>query len=131
MHPPVGTASAPPVAPFLTAQPRCPRGLRHGPRRVRALRLAVRPAAPRAPVPRAYARIEALEAWIDGQHPTPLDAKAVHEILTRVVDETHAVCDLVQSELIAAEPQPQSQSQSQSQGVQTQLQSHSSSNGGA
>jgi len=60
------------------------------------------------------------------QHATPLDAKAVHEILTRVVDETHAVCDLVQSELIAAEPQSQSQSQGQ-----TQMQSQSSSNGGA
>src|SRR5207253_2495748 len=82
--------------------------------------LAVRPTAPGAPVPRAYARIEALEEWIDGQNARRLDAEAVHEILTRVVDETHSLCDLVQSELIAAGPQSQSQSQGQ---TQTQSQS--------
>jgi len=125
-----GIVSAQSVAAFLIFEPRFPRGVRHGLRRVRDLLLAVRPTAPGAPVPRAYARIEALEEWIDGQNATRLDAEAVHEILTRVVDETHAVCALVQSELIAAGPQSQSQSQSQSQG-QTQIQSQSPSSGGA
>ncbi|HEY6050596.1 MAG TPA: hypothetical protein VIZ58_05055, partial [Thermoanaerobaculia bacterium] len=80
---------------------------------------------------RAYARIEALEDWIGQRYGGSLEADAVHEILTRVVDETHAVCDLVQSELIAAAPAPAGQSQSQSQGGQKQSQSQSSSNGGA
>jgi len=125
-----GIVSAQSVAAFLIFEPRFPRGIRHGLRRVRDLLLAVRPTAPGAPVPRAYARIEALEEWIDGQNATRLDAEAVHEILTRVVDETHSLCDLVQSELIAAGPQSQSQSQSQSQG-QTEIQSQSPPSGGA
>jgi uncharacterized alpha-E superfamily protein len=129
------TVSAPAVASFLIFEPRFPRGVRHGLRRVRDLLLALQPPTPGAPLPRAHARIQALEEWIDEQQSNTLDDKAVHAILTRVVDETHAVCDLVQSELIAAAPQTQSQSsqsqsQSQSQG-QSQMQSQSLSNQGA
>jgi uncharacterized alpha-E superfamily protein len=133
-----GTVSPRSVAAFLIFEPRFPRGVRHGLRRVRDLILAVRPVAPGAPVPRAYSRIQALEEWIDGQHGGPLDGETVHRILTRVVDETQAVCDLVQSELIAADPQSQSQSQSQGEGQTqsqsqglTQMQSQSISNKGA
>jgi uncharacterized alpha-E superfamily protein len=124
-----GTVSAQAVAAFLIFEPKFPRGVRHGLRRVRDLLLAVRPSAAGTPPLRAYARTEALEDWIGERYGGPLDAAAVHEILTRVVDETQDICDLVQSELIAAAPSPAVQSQSQSQGGQRQ--SQSSSNGGA
>jgi uncharacterized alpha-E superfamily protein len=115
-----GAVSAQSVASFLIFEQRFPRGIIHGLQRVRDLLLSLRPAAAEAEPLRACSRIEALEQWIGSFHGRPLDAPIVHAILTRVVDETQAVCDLVQSELIAATLPPpapgQSQAQSQSQG---------------
>ena len=46
-----------------------------------------------------------LTGWLDQrQQQNGLDAEAVHQVLTRVVDETHRLCDLVQLELIRASP---------------------------
>ena len=120
-----GAVSAPRVASFLIFEHRFPRGILHGLRRVRELLLSVRPSPPDAP-PRACARIEALEEWISGYAGKVLDGPTVHGILTRVVDETHAVCDLVQSELITAVLPPR-----RSPPSQEQFQRQSSSNRGA
>jgi uncharacterized alpha-E superfamily protein len=125
-----GAVSAQSVAAFLIFEPRFPRGVRHGLQRVRELLLSVRPASSGSPPQKGCARVEALEQWMDGHKSAPLDGTVVHEILTRVVDETHALCELVQSELIAAAPAAQSQSQSQGS-VQRQSQSQSPSNRGA
>jgi uncharacterized alpha-E superfamily protein len=127
-----GTVSAQAVASFLIFERRFPRGVRHGLQRVRDLLEALRPSAPGAPVSKAFARIEALERSLEDSRASPLDAAAVHEILTRVVDETSAVCDLVQSEVIAAAPaapaaQTQSQSQAEASDPASQRQSQSQS----
>jgi hypothetical protein len=119
------------VASFLIFEPRFARGVLHGLRRVRDLLLSVRPEAAAGPPLRAYERIEALEQWICQQGGKGLDLPTVHVILTRVVDETQAVCDLVQSELIAAAPAGAAQRQTQSQESQSQSQSQSTSNEGA
>jgi len=111
-----GAVSAQSVASFLIFEQRFPRGVLHGLQRARELLLSLRPSAGEAPPLRAYARLEELEGWIARQQGRPLDGPAVHEILTRVVDETQAVCDLVQSELIAATLPPPAQGQAQSQG---------------
>jgi hypothetical protein len=81
---------------------------------------------PPMPRPLAQPRIEALEAWLDARRTQPLDGRAVHELLTHVVDETAAICDLVQSELIAAAPPPQTPAPKQEQ-----WQSRAPANGGA
>jgi uncharacterized alpha-E superfamily protein len=116
-----GAVTPPAVASFLIFERRFPRAVRHGLERVRELLLRVRPTLA-GPPPAALLRLEDLEEWLDGRKGLALDANAVHETLTKVVDETHAICDLVQSEVIAAAPArsaapEQSQTQTQTQGT--------------
>jgi hypothetical protein len=46
----------------------------------------------------------ALEAWLAAVLPGELVGPRVHEVLTRVVDETHAVCNAVGAELLGQAP---------------------------
>lgn len=105
-----GAVTAQAVASFLIFEARFPRAVRHALGRARELVLDVRPASARGS--QTLAHIAALEAHLlDRMQTSHLDPTAVHEILTRVVDEVHAICDLVQSEIINASPHPFTQSQ--------------------
>jgi uncharacterized alpha-E superfamily protein len=109
------------VAAFLILEPRFPRSVRYCTASARD-RLAAICAGDDLPGSRALARLAALERWLVDLSPETLHGGRVHEVLTYVVDEAHAACDAVMSELLgrgAREPvaresaQPQSQSQSQ------------------
>jgi uncharacterized alpha-E superfamily protein len=65
------------------------------------------------PGARALARLAALEEWLAAVAPDSLHGPKVHQVLTHVVDEVHAVCDAVMSELLGqgATAQPMTQSQ--------------------
>jgi uncharacterized alpha-E superfamily protein len=119
-----GTATAQAVATFLIFEPRFPRAVRHCVRRAREGLSKIHPEGQGLPALRALERLRALETWLDERASQPLDPSAVHEVLTGVVDETHAACDEIAVELLAAAPpKTQSQSQSQSQGESSQSQS--------
>jgi uncharacterized alpha-E superfamily protein len=114
-----GAVTASAVASFLIFEPRFPRSVRHGLREALSMTELLWP--PR--VERGSLRLEkclnALDGWLSERHQTNgLDAEAVHELLTHVVDETHTLCDLVQQELIQAspgvQPTPTGQRQTQS-----------------
>jgi uncharacterized alpha-E superfamily protein len=54
----------------------------------------------------ALTHIEALEGWLAVLSPAELHGAHVHEALTRVVDEVHAVCDVVGRELLCQNDLP-------------------------
>jgi uncharacterized alpha-E superfamily protein len=61
----------------------------------------------------ALARLGELESWLVAQPPDSLHGTRVHEVLTHVVDEVHAVCDGVMSELLGHSPAIEASSMSQ------------------
>ena len=99
------------VASFLVFEKRFPRAVRHGLRRVREVISWLRPGASGLA---SIARLDSLESWLDQRGESAVEASRIHETLTHVVDETQAICDVVQSELIAVDSVVQAQSQSQS-----------------
>ena len=112
-----------PVAAFLILEPRFPRSVRYCTASARD-RLAAICAGDDLPGSRALARLAALERWLVDLSPETLHGGRVHEVLTYVVDEAHAACDAVMSELLGRgareqggreSTQPQSQSQTQMQ----------------
>ena len=56
--------------------------------------------------------LRTLESWLDARAGQPLEPAALHEILTEVVEETHAACDEISIELLSVTQPTQSQSQS-------------------
>lgn len=107
-----GAVTASAVASFLIFEPRFPRSVRHGLREAHAMVALLRPPSVDVVNQRTSAKLAQLDAWLDErQRLNGLDAQAVHELLTRVVDEVHALGDLVQLELIQASPGPQAQTQ--------------------
>jgi uncharacterized alpha-E superfamily protein len=124
-----GSVTAAAVASFLIFERRFPRSVRHGLHEAHEVVSLLRPPSVELGQLRSAARLEQLETWLDERHvKNGLDALVVHELLTRVVDETHELCDLVQRELIhvtqlpSARAQQQGQTQSQGAGAQTQTQ---------
>jgi uncharacterized alpha-E superfamily protein len=98
-----GAVTAQTVAAFLVFEARFPRAVRHCVRRAREWLARIQP----EPALRALERLRALETWLDGQANRPLDAAALHETLTAVVEETHAACEEISVELLAAAPGPE------------------------
>ena len=107
-----GAVTAQAVASFLIFEARFPHSVLHSLARARELVLEVHPAESRG-----LAHIAALEAHLSERlEKNHLDEATVHEILTRVVDEVHAICDLVQTEIInASTPTPHPHSSRQTQ----------------
>jgi hypothetical protein len=84
--------------------------VRHALGQARELVLDVHPASARGS--QTLSHIAALEAFlVERMQANHLSPTVVHEVLTRVVDEVHSICDLVQSEIINASPHPLSQRQ--------------------
>jgi uncharacterized alpha-E superfamily protein len=100
------------VAAFLVLEPRFPRSVRYCVTTSRE-RLAAIAGAPDLPRNAAHARLVALEAWLGGLADQPLSGARVHEVLTHVVDETHAACEEIGRELFGVTLPAASQSQSQ------------------
>ena len=73
------------------------------------------------PTLRAAVRLRAVEEKLDACS-TRLDGPEVHEVLTAVVDQTHAACDEIAEELLAPPAFQPGQSQSQSSSSQSQSQ---------
>ena len=92
------------VASFLIFEPRFPRAIRHCLRRARERLAQIRPPSSELTPLRAFARLQALEGWLEAESSRPLEAARVHALLTRVVDETQAVCDEIAVELFGAAP---------------------------
>lgn len=95
-----GRVSGTEVARFLLLEPRFPRSIRYCVHAAKERMEAVRPPAEASlPGAAAYARLVALDAWVDGLDPEgQLDA--VHERLTHVVDEVSLVCGELGRELL-------------------------------
>jgi uncharacterized alpha-E superfamily protein len=109
-----GSVTAQAVASFLIFEARFPHAVRHALARARGLVLDVHPPSLRGGL--TLSHLAALEAHlVERMERNHLDSDAVHEILTRVVDEVHTICDLVQSEIINAAPPPRSLQSSQIQ----------------
>jgi uncharacterized alpha-E superfamily protein len=101
------------VAAFLILEPRFPRSVRYCVTSSRE-RLAEVCDGEDVPGKGALARLAALEAWLAEVPPDSLQGARVHEVLTHVVDEVHAVGGGIMSELLGhvpAEEAPMSQSQ--------------------
>lgn len=98
------------VAAFLVLDPDFPRSIRFSVATAceRLARLIPSGGAPGAPGAESLTRLRALDAWMALQRPAALEAGTVHDLLTRVVDETSAICDAIGKELLgqaeAAEP---------------------------
>jgi uncharacterized alpha-E superfamily protein len=102
------------VAAFLILEPRFPRSVLYCVTSARD-RLASICAGDDVPGKSALARLGALGSWLTSQPPDSLHGTRVHEVLTHVVDEVHAVCDGVMSELLGQSPPAESPPQAQSQ----------------
>jgi uncharacterized alpha-E superfamily protein len=87
------------VAAFLILEPRFPRSVRYCTSSARE-RLAAICDDGELPGKSALARLTDLERWLDGLAPDSLSGARVHEVLTHVVEETHAVCSAVGAELL-------------------------------
>lgn len=100
------------VAAFLILEPRFPRSVRYcvtsAKDRLAAIcdegELAGRASRP---------RLEALERWLEAVRPGELNGARVHEMLTHIVDDVHAVGDAVGKELLGTGEVVAQQSQSQ------------------
>jgi uncharacterized alpha-E superfamily protein len=108
-----GKVNGPPVAAFLILEPRFPRSVIYAVRASRE-RLAKLLGDGAAPGRGALERLRALEAYLGKVAPEELAGTRVHEILTHVVDEVHAVCSAIRAELLGqANGKPLVQAQTQ------------------
>jgi uncharacterized alpha-E superfamily protein len=110
------------VAAFLILEPRFPRSVTYCVTSARE-RLEAITGGDDAPGSHALDHLTGLEGWLAGLAPDSLHGPRVHEVLTHVVDEAHAACAAVSSELLgqgdehggeSGEASPQTQTQSQS-----------------
>lgn len=96
------------VAEFLMFEERFPRSLRYGVRHARSRLGAIRPPGHDAlPGRGSQERLAALDAWLATEAELHLGAAEQvdpHELLTHVVDETSAICELLGRELLGATP---------------------------
>ena len=95
------------VAAFLVLDPDFPRSIRFSVAAAceRLARLLPGGAAG-TPGAESLDRLRALDAWIALQRPAALEAGSAHEVLTRVVDETSAICDAIGRELLGQPAAP-------------------------
>ena len=107
-----GKVTGPAVAAFLLLEPRFPRSVRYGVTSAKERVAAIcRDGELRGED--AVAKLEALEAMLQGIVPEELQGARVHEVLTRVVNETHGVCDAIGRKLLGIDAPAAVQFQSQ------------------
>jgi uncharacterized alpha-E superfamily protein len=93
-----GKASAATVARFLVLDARFPRSVNHC-LHIAAKRLARVRAADADLRGRSLTNLRALESWVVDEAGPHIDAGTLHQFLTHVVDESHAICDDIGREL--------------------------------
>jgi uncharacterized alpha-E superfamily protein len=105
-----GPVTGPAVASFLIFEKKFPRSVRHCLASARQRLWQIRPPANiELPGLRALERLRALDGWLGEKGSEQLDAATVHELLTQVVDETHAACAEISEDLLSA-PIPEASS---------------------
>jgi uncharacterized alpha-E superfamily protein len=100
------------VAAFLILEPRFPRSVVYGVDSARD-RLTAMCAGGDMPGAGALTRLDALLSYLGTVMPAELEGARVHDVLTHVVNETHAACDAIERELFGQGGEGQSQFQSQ------------------
>jgi uncharacterized alpha-E superfamily protein len=89
------------IASFLVLDPQFPRSVRFAVASAHERLARLRPPdAVGCPGAGALERLRALDEWIAELRPAALEAGAIHERLTQVVDETTAICDAIARELL-------------------------------
>jgi uncharacterized alpha-E superfamily protein len=93
------------VASFLVLDPEFPRSVRFSIETAYGRLERIRPAgAIGRPGAESLERLRLLDAWISQQRAGALEAGSIHDLLTRVVDETAAICDAIGRELLGQAP---------------------------
>jgi uncharacterized alpha-E superfamily protein len=93
------------VASFLVLDAEFPRSVRFAIAAAYRRLARIRPPdAIGAPGAACLERLRTFDAWIAGQRPAALSETGIHDLLTRVVDETAAICDAIGRELLGHEP---------------------------
>jgi uncharacterized alpha-E superfamily protein len=93
------------VAWFLIFEPRFPRSVRHCTVAARERLGRIRdPHDHELPGAKPLEHLLALDAWIAAREQERLDAAAIHDLLTEVVDETHQICDEIGRDLLGYTP---------------------------
>ena len=94
------------VASFLVLDPDFPRSIRFTLHTALARLSRIRPAgAVGRPGAESLERLRLLEAWVSQQRAPALGAgSALHDLLTRVVDDTAVICDAIGRELLGQAP---------------------------
>jgi uncharacterized alpha-E superfamily protein len=106
-----GRVTGPAVAAFLVLEPRFPRSVRHAV--CSALETLTTICKDQVPGQAALSRLAALDGTLAREAPDELQGARVHELLTRVVNEIHAVCVEISKEVLGQGAPTGSQTQSQ------------------
>ncbi len=102
-----GAVSGEPVARFLIGEPLLPRSLRCSVNEALHWLSTIRPDdAGDSPGERSLKRLTALDGWLAARDNATLDAAAVHECLTYVVDEVHGACADIGEEFLGYKALP-------------------------
>jgi uncharacterized alpha-E superfamily protein len=100
-----GSVTGRAVAAFLILEPRFPRSVRYCVRSAYERLCAIRPPEEHAlPGGRSVERLGALDAYLARHSTAGLDPHEIHELLTHVVDEVHAICAEIGRELLGYQP---------------------------
>jgi uncharacterized alpha-E superfamily protein len=96
-----GRIGSEPVARFLISETKFPRSIAYCVHSAYDRLCAIRPP-DRHELPGGISleRLRVLDAWVDARHSEPLSGDGVHELLTHVVDEVHAICETLGKELL-------------------------------
>jgi uncharacterized alpha-E superfamily protein len=96
-----GRVSPESVAGFLLGEVRFPRSIAYCIHSAHERLNALRPPTERdLPGGQTLERLRVLDGWVAARRNEPLGADSVHELLTHVVDETHAICESLGRELL-------------------------------
>jgi uncharacterized alpha-E superfamily protein len=100
-----GSVTGRAVAAFLILEPRFPRSVRYCVRSAYDRLCEIRPPEEHAlPGGRSVERLGALDAYLARKAQAGLDVHEIHELLTHVVDEVHAICSEIGRELLGYGP---------------------------
>ena len=111
------------VATFLTQDPRFPRSIGFALESSLARLAAIRPPTAEAlPGARSQVRLAELEAWLRARPAAELSGSSIHEVLTHVVDEVHAICAEIGVELLGHTLEPETAQHEDQTQTQTQTQ---------
>jgi uncharacterized alpha-E superfamily protein len=98
-----GRVSSEGVARFLVSEPAFPRSIAYCVHSAYSRLCDIRPPdAHDLPGGVALERLRVLDTWVAARRSEPLAGTGVHDLLTHVVDEVHAICDTIGRELLGA-----------------------------